>query len=216
MNPRYRPGGEPDAGDEELPDPPQPWRRTVWWVLAALGAGLTVWALVRPSAPPSRPLARPSSPAATSTAPAPASPSRAGPPSRARVPVAPGCRAPARCSVRSGVPAAIARLVRTHLPPGAHVRVRTFVAAGSSARETSVVARYIDAHVDSVTVLIRVQRGGPGTQEIAPDPLGVGSLLLHRVNSGFVLRLQYLAPDTVPPVLGRLRALIRDPRLTAG
>lgn len=216
MNPQDRPDGEPDAGDEELLDPPQPGRRGVWWVLAALVAGLTVWALVRSSAPPSRPLARPSSPAATSTAPVPTSPSRVGPPSTARMPVEPGCRAPTRCSVRSGVPAAIARLVRTHLPPGAHVRVRTFVAAGSSAREKSVVARYIDAHVDSVTVLIRVQRGGSGRQEIVPDPLGVGSLLLHRTNSGYVVRLQYLAPDTVPPVLGRLRALIRDPRLTAG
>jgi hypothetical protein len=35
------------------------------------------------------------------------------------------------------------------------------------------------------------------------------------VNAGFVVRLQYLAPETVPPVLSRLRALISDPRLTA-
>ena len=114
------------------------------------------------------------------------------------------------------MPAAVARLLRAYLPPGAHVRVRTFVAAGSSARETRVVARYIDAHVDSVTVLIRVQHGGSGAREIAPDPLGVGSLLLHGVNSGFVVRLQYLAPDTMPPMLGRLRTLIRDPRLISG
>ena len=62
-------------------------------------------------------------------------------------------------------------------------------------------------------MLIRVQRGGSGTDAIAPDPPGVGSLLLHRLNSGYLVRLQYLAPDTVPPMLDRLRALIRDPRL---
>lgn len=89
------------------------------------------------------------------------------------------------------------------------------VAASSFAEKILFVARDIDAHVDSVTVLIRVRRGGSGTRAIAPDPLGVGSLLLHHVNSGLVVRLQYLAPDGVPPIVGRLRALIRDPRLVS-
>jgi hypothetical protein len=96
------------------------------------------------------------------------------------------------------------------------LRVRTVVAASSLAQQDPFVTRDIEAHIDSVTVLIRVQRGGSRTQQIAPDPLGVGSLLLHQINSGFVVRLQYLAPDTVPPTVGRLRALIRDPRLTSG
>ncbi|HZC73804.1 MAG TPA: hypothetical protein VE442_24150 [Jatrophihabitans sp.] len=117
--------------------------------------------------------------------------------------------------MRAGASPAIARLARAYLPPGARLRVRTVVAASSFAEKTLFLARDIDAHADSVTVLIRVRRGGSGTQAITPDPLGVGSLLLHEVNSGFVVRLQYLAPDTVPPMIGRLRALIRDPRLTS-
>ena len=105
--------------------------------------------------------------------------------------------------------------MRAYLPPGVRLRVHTVFAVSSVTHENRFVERDIDAFVDSVTVLIRVQRGGSGTQAIAPDPLGVGSLLLHQLNSGFVVRLQYLAPDTVPPMVGRLQALIRDPRLTS-
>jgi hypothetical protein len=116
--------------------------------------------------------------------------------------------------VHTGVPRAINRLVRAYLPAGVRLRVRTVVS--SLTRADLFVERDIDAFVDSATVLIRVRHGGSGTQEIAPDPPGVGSLLLHHVNSGFVVRLQYLAPDTVPPMLDRLQALIRDPRLASG
>lgn len=120
------------------------------------------------------------------------------------------------CSVRTDVPAAIGRLVRAYLPAGVQVRVRTVVAVGSLTLRNELVARDIDATGNSVSVLVRVRRGGPGRAPIVPDPLGVGSLLLHGVNAGYVVRLQYLAPETVPPMLDRLRALIRDPRLTAG
>jgi hypothetical protein len=107
-------------------------------------------------------------------------------------------------------------LARAYLPPRVQLRVRTVVTANSlNPQQNLLVARDIDAHVDSVTVLIRVRRGGSGTQDVAPDPLGVDSLLLHGVNSGFVVRLQYLAPDNVPPMADRLRALIHDPRLTS-
>lgn len=127
----------------------------------------------------------------------------------------PTCRGVPDCGVRVGVPPAIARLARAYLPPGVQLRVRTVVAAGSLIQGNLLVARDIDAHVDSITVLIRVRGGGSDTQAIAPDPLGVDSLLLHRVNSGFVVRVQYLAPDSIAPMVDRLRPLIRDPRLTS-
>jgi hypothetical protein len=115
--------------------------------------------------------------------------------------------------VSAGVPHPIVLLAHSYLPPGVHLRVRTVVANNAVTGDHRLIARDIDAQVDSVTVLVRVRRGGPTTQAIAPDPLGVGSLLLHQLNSGYVVRLQYLAPETVPPMLARLRALIRDPRL---
>jgi hypothetical protein len=95
------------------------------------------------------------------------------------------------------------------------LRVHTVVAVSSLTQENLLVRRDIAAAVDSVTVLIRVQRGGSAKRAITPDPLGMGSLLIHAVNSGYVIRLQYLAPETVPPMLDRLQALIRDPRLTS-
>jgi hypothetical protein len=189
---------EPDDAPEELLYTPA---RSRWWgalIVATVIAAVTVWALTRHSDAPSprHLLARPT-PTASAV-------------------VDPACQGLAGCSVRVGVPPTIARLARVYLPAGAHLQVRTAVAPGSLPEETVFVGREIDAQIDSVTVLIRVQRGGSGTQAIAPDPLGVGSLVLHRTIAGFVVRLQYLAPETVPPMLARLRALIRDPRLTSG
>lgn len=162
--------------------------------MALAVVGVTVWALTRPSHP--------------------ASPQHLGaPPPKASAPTHAACEALVGCSVRDGVPRPIVRLARAYLPAGVHLRVHTVFLEGSRTGEPSLVARAIHAQVDSITVLIRVQRGGSTTQEIVPDPLGVGSLLLHQVNSGFVVRLQYLAPETSPPTLAHLRALIRDPRL---
>lgn len=188
--------GEPPAdAPEELLDASKRSLWGGWWVLVAFVAGVTVWALTRPSQPPS--LRHLAGPATASTL------------------ADPTCRGVPDCGVRVGVPPAIARLARAYLPPGVQLRVRTVVAAGSLIQGNLLVARDIDAHVDSISVLIRVRRGGSDSQEIAPDPLGVDSLLLHSVNSGFVVRVQYLAPDNIAPMVDRLRALIRDPRLTS-
>lgn len=185
----------PSDAPEELLDASKRSLWGGWWVLVVLVAGVIVWALTPPSQPPSqRHLA------------APATVSKLADPM---------CRGVPHCGVRVGVPPAIARLARAYLPPGVQLRVRTVVAAGSLTQGNLLVARDIDAHVDSITVLIRVRGGGSDTQDIAPDPLGVDSLLLHRVNSGFVVRVQYLAPDNIAPMVDRLRALIRDPRLTS-
>jgi hypothetical protein len=189
--PSDEPGHEPDGRSAA----PGRSRRRVWWLIAALlVVGATAWALTRPSVS-SRHVAAPTVTATPR--------------------VDPACRGVPDCAVRAHVPEVIERLARDYLPVGVRLRVRTVVAVSSLTQENLLVRRDIDAAVNSVTVLIRVQRGGSGKQAIAPDPLGVGSLLLHAVNSGFVIRLQYLAPETVPPMLSRLQALIRDPRLTS-
>ena len=183
--------GPDDALDEDL-DAPERSSRRPGWLVGALIVALAIWALSRPSGtPPPRHVARPAPVASTA---------------------APACPPPGQCAVRVRVPAAVARLARIYLPSGMRLRVRTVIAAGAQLRPT-LLTRDIEARVDSVTVLVRVQRGGSGTDEIAPDPLGVGSLLLHQANAGYLVRLQYLAPDTVPPMLDRLQALIRDPGL---
>lgn len=177
--------------------PGRPWsRQRVWWLVAALLAvGVTAWALTRPPSPSPRRVVERAVPATPR--------------------VAPACRKVPDCSVHAEVPAAINQLARAYLPAGVDLHVHTVVEVNSLTLGNLLVSRDIDATVDSVTVLIRVQRGGSGKHEIVPDPLGMGSLLLHGVNSGFVIRLQYLAPETVPPMVGRLQALIRDPRLTS-
>jgi hypothetical protein len=123
------------------------------------------------------------------------------------------CRGVPDCAVKSTVPAYIGTLARAYLPEGVRLRVRTVIAVNSLTHGELLVRRDIAAAVDSVTVLIRVQRGGPQTRAITPDPPGTGSLLLHQTNSGFIVRLQYLAPETVAPMVDRLSALMRDPRL---
>jgi hypothetical protein len=193
MSVEFLPSHEPDDDPGEHRDRyGRPHQRLWWVVVALLVVGAAVWAATRPSSSP-RPVAAPS----VTTAPR----------------VDPECRHVPDCSVRTGIPAAIDRLMRAYLPGGVRLRVHTVVAVSSLTLRNQLVARDIDASANSVTWLIRVRRGGSGRQAIVPDPLGMGSLLLHGVNSGYVVRLQYLAPETVPPMLSRLQALLRDPRL---
>lgn len=188
---------KPDDESEELLHTPARSRWLGALVVAAVVVGVTAWALTRPShSPAPRHVVAVPTPTVSAV-------------------VDPACQGPAGCSVRVGVPRAIAGLARAYLPSGAHLRVRTVVVPGAPNKDNVFVRRDIDAQIDSVTVLIRVQRGGSRTQAIAPDPPGVGSLVLQHSISGFLVQLQYLAPDTVPPMLARLRALIRDPRLTS-
>jgi hypothetical protein len=196
MTIEFLPSDPPDDGPDELPADAGRSRRGLWWLVAALlVVAATAWAVTRP----------------TSSHRAAAAPTRTVAPRPD-----PECRNVPDCSVRTDVPAAVGELVRDYLPAGVHVRVHTVITVGSLTLRNQLVARDIDASVNSVSVLIRVRRGGSRTHAIVPDPLGVGSLLLHGVNRGYVVRLQYLAPETVPPMLDRLRALLRDPRLTAG
>lgn len=117
--------------------------------------------------------------------------------------------------MRADVPPAIAALARAHLSRDVVLHVRTVLVVGSPARPSRIIKRDVDAYSHSTTVVIRVDRGSDGTEPLTPDPPGAGSLLLHRSNAGFQVRLQYLAPETVPPMLTDLLALMKDPQLTS-
>jgi hypothetical protein len=196
MSVEFLPGDEPGVDGSAPPEHGRGRRR--WWPVAALAVlAAVIWAVSRPSLEPARPVPHRTAVASVSVV---------------RVPE---CRGVPDCSARIGVPAPIAHLARAYLPPGTHLRVRSVIEVDSFSYRDRLVARDIDAQLDSATVQIRVERGGPRRQAIVPDPPGVGSLLLHGTNSGLVVRLQYLAPETVAPQLSRLRALMRDPRLTA-
>jgi hypothetical protein len=161
-----------------------------WWLLgaAALVIAAVAYGLTRPSSPQHQ-----------------AQPRFAG---------VPDCRGVPDCAVRSRVPAKIARLTRTDLPPGAQVRVRSVVSVDSITHEELLVSRTITATTDWVTITIQLRRGSNGeVRQVALSPLSFRSVSLHRFNSGYAVRLVYLAPASIPPRIDRLRALIRDPRL---
>lgn len=183
----------PDGTDE----PPRA-RRPRWWL--PLGAALviaagTAWALTRPHSGTPAPVSTP-------------------PPAPAQVakPV-PECRGVPDCAVRQRVPNKLADAVRQALPGTRSVRVHSFVALNSMTGGSLLVRRDIEVTAGSVSLVIRVQRGGNGVRELVHAPPGVGSLLLHTDASGYTVRLQYLAPETVPPMIVLLRQLTRDPRL---
>ncbi|HEY2273631.1 MAG TPA: hypothetical protein VGH30_12705 [Jatrophihabitantaceae bacterium] len=183
-----------DFADDEPAPAPTP-RRRRWWpaAVAAVTAGVLLWSVTRPDTPSRKPIHH-------------AAPVVAAKP-------VPQCVGVPDCAVRDNIPASVERLVRAYLPARSKLQVKTVVAVNSLTLTDLLVERDIDVVHDSVTVLIRVQRGVDGTSEIVHAPPGVGSLLLHHNSSGYVVRLQYLAPETVPPMLDRLRELTRDPRL---
>ena len=131
------------------------------------------------------------------------------------VPVRDPCQGIDGCVTRTAVLPAIAALARRHLSPDVALHVRTFLVIGSGTRPSRLVERDLDAYSRSATVVIRVDHGSAATSPLTPDPPGFGSLLLHRTNLGFDVRLQYLAPETVPPMMTDLIALMRDPKLTS-
>jgi hypothetical protein len=191
----FLPGPEPDdLGDEQLEEPERRHRWWTWLVVALVVIGAGVWVVTRPSSAPRQ--------------------SQASASTRTRTPRAdPACRGIPDCAVSSTVPAEIGQLAQEYLPEGVRLHVHSIIAVNSLTHGDLLVRRDIAAFVDSVTVLIRVQRGGPANSVITPDPPGFGSVLLHQTNSGFIVRLQYLAPETVPPMIDQLNALMRDPRL---
>ena len=195
MSIEFLPGPEPDdVRDEELGEPEPRRPRWTWLVVALVVVGAAGWVVTRPSSAPPRPQASASTQPRTTRA-------------------DPACRGVPDCAVSSTVPADLDQLAQRYLPQGVSLHVHSVIAVNSLTHGDLLVRRDIAAFVDSVTVLIRVQRGGPANRVITPDPPGTGSLLLHLTNSGFIVRLQYLAPETVPPMADRLEALMRDPRL---
>lgn len=125
------------------------------------------------------------------------------------------CHVVPDCSVDSAIPGAAAVAIEKALGsrPLSGITVRTITQTNSLTLTQELVRRDFRVTEGSVSVLIRVQRGGPKHTAIGPDPLGVDSLLISGNVSGYTVRLQYLAPETLPPALGRLRALLHDPRL---
>lgn len=204
MTVEFLPGDEPELDAASAARPPtagasRTARGRRWWLIGALAVSAAVlWTLTRPSLETR-----------------PHTPHRAAHSSASSALPVPECRGVPDCSARTGVPVAIARLARKYLPAGAHLHVRTVIKVNSLTYADVLVARDVDVTLDSATVQIQVAVGGPRRQAIVPDPPGVGSLLLHGINSGYVVRLQYLAPETVAPQVSRLHALLSDPRLAA-
>jgi hypothetical protein len=178
---------------DEVPEPPAPERARVtsrrrwWWLLGALLVVAAAAYLVnRPSThQPSRHVSRPIA----------------------------ECRGVPDCAVRDQVPAQLVRLARADLPPGANLRVRTVFAVDSLTHDNLLVSRTIVASTDWVTVTIHVDRSSNERVVPALHALSFRELSLRGINSGFVVRLQYLAPPDIPPRKALLQALIRDPRL---
>ena len=179
-----------DGAPEQLSESPAAPRRRWWWLLAAVVAVAALgYALTRPST---------SHPSTQLTYRAVAA-----------------CRGVPDCAVRDRVPPQITRLARADLPPGARITVRSVVSVHSITHEELLVARTITASTDWVTIRIEINRSGDRERRLVLDPFNFRSVSLQHVSSGFTVRLDYLAPESLPPRLDRLKALIRDPRLAS-
>jgi hypothetical protein len=186
----------PERTDDVVaPHRPHRWR---WPLLAVAALALgAVWVATRPAADraPAKVMQH-----LTSVTPAPAR-------------VVAACHGVPDCAVRADIPKALGAVVRQYLPTTSAIHVHSYLAVNTLTGGSLLVQRDIDAMAGSVSVLISVRRAGAGAREIVDAPLGFGSLVVRRESSGFVVLLQYLAPETVPPTLSQLRLLARDPRL---
>jgi hypothetical protein len=204
-----------DDAPDGTHDPP-PRRGRSWWLLgvAVLGAVALSWALTRPVEPASRkPQAAPS---ATSSSGESASRKPQAAPSATSSSGESTCRGAPACTRTSRIPQPLRRVIDRYLPQAASIEVRSYLA--QRAGVSYLAEREIDVVIGSVSVLIAVRRDLDTRRRpsaIVTAPPGVGSVLVHSEPEGFAVDLQYLAPETVPPTLSRLRMLARDPALEA-
>ena len=186
-------------------DPPR--RRRLWWLVAAvlIVAAAGGWALTRPSQPqPPRQLTLPSDhPLGT----APASDPRA-----------PSCHSAPFCSASLDIPTGVRAAVLRYLPATTTLRVQSYIGRSLSTGGRYLSDRDIEARSGSVSVLISLRRetgaAPPATPTVAAGD-GVGSIVVRHDTGVYLVVLQYLAPETVPPTLSGLRMLARDMRLEA-
>jgi hypothetical protein len=202
--------GADGTEDPDLPQPPQ--RIRPWWIVAALVlvVGATVWTLTRPSdhtAP--KPQAAPT----TQQSHLPISgPIGTSPTDRAVT----ACHGAPFCAASVIVPSDLRRVIRHYLPQIKSLTVRSYVGRTLTGGNSYLADRDINALAGSVSVLISLHRNYTPTSApsaIVTAPAGVGSVVVHSMTPGFTIDLQYLAPETVPPALSKLRMLTLDPRL---
>lgn len=195
-------GGSIQPADEDLAAPRRP-----WWILGAvaLAALAVLWAVTRPSGAHSthQQAAPTHRPAGTTTA-SPDEPFRP-------------CHGAPFCAASVLVPSEVRRALQRYLPSRISLlHVRSYVA--QSLGGAYLAEREIDVVGGSVELLITLHRivgPVPGPSAITSAAAGTGSVLIHRHTEAFVIDLQYLAPETVPPTIAKLRVLAVDPRLEA-
>lgn len=187
-------------------DPPR--RPRLWWLVAAvlIVAAASAWALTRPSQPPQppRPLALPSD-----------HPVGTAPPSDPR---APSCHGAPFCMASLDIPTGVRAAVLHYLPATATLSVQSYIGRSLSTGSRYLSDRDIEARAGSVSVLISLRRELGAVPTAAPIVVagdGFGSIVVHHDTGVYFVVLQYLAPETVPPVLSGLRMLARDIRLEA-
>jgi hypothetical protein len=172
-------------------------------VLCVLGV---VWALTRPEGrpPPSPRLALPTTVPSIAPVPVPAPSSSARPDP---------CHGVRFCTGEFLVPASVVAAVHKYLPQAQSVRTVSYLGRIGTTGAIYLVERHIEVLAGSIQVLIVLHRtfGAPA----APSPIvtagaGTGSALIHADPPGFVVDLQYLAPETLPPNASQLKLLARD------
>ena len=186
----------------ESPTPDRPWRVFRVLVAAAVVAGGLVWAMTRSSG-------QGHDPVAVSPSPSPSSPSS---PSNSKV--APTPTDPASLDYRS---TAAGKAFAQYLPNATITNITVTYTADPSLGRMHTSTELIEAHQDSVEVLLRVRPyQGPQpepTTGITPTPPGLGSAFFHFETASSVVDVEWIGTDSTPPPVGALESLADDPRL---
>jgi hypothetical protein len=189
-------GGTVSEVPPDLPRPPR--RRAPALRVAVVGlllAGGVAWTVTRHTGEPRQPVPQAAPPSITIT-----------------------CDAATGCHTSVADIVDIKAALASHLPTAALSALTTTVEAdhGSS---VGIAQRIIDAHIDSVDVLLRIRpylHPEPvPTEGITPTPPGLGSAFFRFTTAAFVVDVQWTGTDATPPPVADLQALADDPRLEA-
>jgi hypothetical protein len=127
-------------------------------------------------------------------------------------------RIPLPSATAKPVPDAVGAALAQYFPKATNTTVTTTLAANPKNGGTGFVGRFIEAHIGTAVVVVRVgvyQGPRHDVGDIIPTPPGLVATILQNETASYDVDVEWLAPESSDPPVDNMSSLAGDPRLEA-